>query len=272
MPTALPQAVTGAVTGAVTWVPEATPLPEPPLVEPVLCVELLVQVAPAWPRMPTALPQAVTGAVTGAVTWVPEATEWPLPEPPELLAVLDDDEWVQDADDPPPSTPTALPQTVIGTEIGAVTVLCDATCEPEPLDPEPLLLVALDEVWVQPAAELDPPTLTDRPQTVIGMVIGAVTLLPDAVPLPAPPPVLLVPPVVAPEQEAEDPPPSTFSALPQTVIGIWIGATTELPEPVSALARPAPSRANPPVSTATSRVRRRIVRMRVPLAVRLDVG
>jgi hypothetical protein len=183
----------------------------------------------------------------------------PVPEPPPAVEALDEAEPAQDADAREPR-PTALPQAVTGACTGAVALVFDATGRELLLPPEPVLLAVLDDEEPQDADDLP----TAFPQTVPGTVTGAVALVPDAVPELEPLPEPLAPLVEEPAQEADDPPPGRLSALPQTVTGADTGATTELPEPVSAAARlaaPAPSRTNPPVRTAASRVRRRSVRM-----------
>ncbi|KJL35134.1 hypothetical protein RS86_00517 [Microbacterium azadirachtae] len=275
---ALPRAVTGAVTGATIWVPpriESSPLVRGPVpagaLPPVMGADP-VEVAVLRPRTAMALPRAVTGAVTGATIWVPPRIEssllvrGPVPagalppdagaEPPAgavVVAVLS------------PSTLTALPVTVIGTFTET------SAWVPERIPSLPLVVAAGAEgVAAAGAAAGAAALLSDSPSTlmalsatVIGMSTGTTACVPD--------PTLSSPDVVAGAGAGADAAgvagplavetPRTEIALPITVMGAVIGATTCVPDPIpsspevlsAAFAAVAPSRVIPPAMSVPQR-------------------
>src|SRR5207248_206707 len=143
----------------------------------------------------------------------------------------------------PPAATRPLPQTVTGTDIGAVVPLPDPPplLLPLPVEPEfdpgePAVLLVVP----QSPPEVPLAAVAALPQTVSGALTGAVVPLPDTGPLLSPDP---VDPVLLPGPPVEPPEPVPFpqvplevplaavAELPHTVSGALTGAVVPLPDP-----------------------------------------
>jgi hypothetical protein len=136
----------------------------------------------ASPSTETALPPALTGAATGATTWLPPAAE----SSPEV-----DDDGVAAGAEPPrepdvvvaesllasPSTETALPLTVTGTDTGAAAWLPPPVeSAPDVEDGEAAVLLPPEPAFVELELLPDSPVSEMAlPLTVTGTDTGATT-------------------------------------------------------------------------------------------------
>ena len=248
--TPLPLAVIGTVIGMITWLPERmSPAPlvvGVPAEEPVVGLPVPGPVTVETPRTLAALPLALTGAVIGAITWLPERRPLapvvvgePAEDPVVVLPVPVPDPVPDPATVERPRTLVALPLALTGAAIGAITWLP----EPMPWRPEVVAEPAEEPVVVLPEPEpaLAPVTL-ERPRTLAalplaltGAVIGAITWLPEAIPLW---PLVVADPVevgwlvvaAGVAWRAVELWPSALTALPTTLTGTVIGAITWLPD------------------------------------------
>jgi len=232
-PTELPHAVTGA--DAATSSPPLLAAAVDPFDVPVVedPAPLVVGVPQLAAPLPIAFPHTVTGAAAATPrppsdSNAPSGPEAPGPLPVELEppVVALDGPGVAHEELALPSSPTELPQAVIGAAAAASTPGPAASLAPA-------LAVPADELGVEPAA-LSPRTDTELPVTEMGSPAAAATLSPEAL--------AAAPDVPAGEPEAVSAAgaaallPSSETELPET----WIGATAVTPVPFAVVVAAAP--------------------------------
>ena len=234
--TALPPTVTGTAIGSAAWLPPPRPSlpsvstsPEPPEPE---AAPPVVPVSSLWlsPTTDTALPPMVTGTAIGRTAWLPPSK---LSEPSVDTAPTDPPEaappvvpasslWLS------PTTDTALPPMLTGTEIGTTAWLPPPTLSAPSVSTSATgaasstgagagagAKVSASSVWLSPMTD------TALPPTVTCTSIEMTPWLPE--PMPPPPSVVASgagcdagAEVVASE---EWPPPRSDTALPPRVTG-----------------------------------------------------
>ncbi|CAH0212292.1 hypothetical protein SRABI128_02001 [Microbacterium sp. Bi128] len=275
--TALPPMVTGRLIGAITWLPpprlsdpSVPTSPEPPEAAPPVVAASSVWLSPITE---TALPPMVTGTEIGRTAWLPpsklsEPSVSTSPEPPEAApppptappVVPASSLWLS------PTTDTALPPMLTGTEIGTTAWL------PPPRLSVPSVStsaagaassagagagagaeVSASSVWLSPTTD------TALPPTVTGTSIETMPWLPE--PMPSPPSVVTSgagcdagTEVVASEEWLS---PRSDTALPPRVTGrstemiAWSPERrSSVPDVSAACAMPVPTTTKPPPISA----------------------